>query len=178
MWVFGYGSLMIDGWEDGYGCTQRVVAELRGYQRVFDKASIVNWGTRACPCPTLNLRPCSKLDGCVGTAFEFPDERRVDVEAYLVKREGKGFELKSLEVTATGAGVVQALVPIYTGKNVLIATSRDDLLKLIQQASGKSGNCTTYVLNVYDELAKAGIQDAAVTSLRNFLVKFAREHGQ
>jgi len=28
LWIFGYGSLMWDGWENAHGCTRRVVADL------------------------------------------------------------------------------------------------------------------------------------------------------
>jgi hypothetical protein len=33
MWIFGYGSLMFDGWESGYGCVRREWASLSGYRR-------------------------------------------------------------------------------------------------------------------------------------------------
>lgn len=39
MWVFGYGSLMWDGWEQEFGCLRRCVAVLKGYRRTFNKAS-------------------------------------------------------------------------------------------------------------------------------------------
>ena len=55
MWVFTYGSLMFEGWERAGGYAVRTKAELQGYSRVFNKASLRNWGTRQFPCPTLNL---------------------------------------------------------------------------------------------------------------------------
>jgi hypothetical protein len=70
----------------------------------------VNWGTHACPRPTLNLEPNADAV-CVGIAFEFPEERRDEVEAYLATREGKNFVLFCLEIIAKEAGSVQALVP-------------------------------------------------------------------
>ncbi len=168
MWIFGYGSLMTDGWEVNYSCTQRVVAELHGYRRTFSKASVVNWGTRACPCPTLNLE--SSADAlCVGIAFEFPETRRVEVEAYLAKREGKGFVLSSLEIIAKEAGSVQALVPLYIGKNILPPATTQDLVASIQQACGTSGACSDYVVDVHDQLTGLGIDDPAVTQLREHL---------
>ena len=74
MWVFGFGSLMTDGWEKGFDCIQRVTADLKGYRRAFNKASVANWGTRDCPCPTLNL--VSEADAhCLGLRSSFPKHR-------------------------------------------------------------------------------------------------------
>lgn len=168
MWIFGYGSLMTDGWEGGYGCTQRAVAELYGYRRAFSKASVVNWGTRACPCPTLNLE--AQADAlCVGIAFEFPETRTTEVETYLAKREGKDFTLSPLEIAVNGVGSMPALVPLYTGKNTLHSATTQELVKSIQQACGKRGACSEYVVNVYDQLANIGIEDPAVTEVLELL---------
>jgi cation transport protein ChaC len=41
-WIFGYGSLMWDGWEEKFGCEERQVAELPGHVRTFNKASVKN----------------------------------------------------------------------------------------------------------------------------------------
>lgn len=49
MWVFGYGSLMADGWKAQFVCTRRAVAELAGYRCAFNKASVANWGTAKTP---------------------------------------------------------------------------------------------------------------------------------
>jgi cation transport regulator ChaC len=43
MWIFGYGSLMVDGLEVKHGCVERVWADLPGYVRTFNKKSVVNW---------------------------------------------------------------------------------------------------------------------------------------
>ena len=49
MWVFGYGSLITDGWEVRHNCLGRHIADLAGYCRVFNKASVRNWGTKTAP---------------------------------------------------------------------------------------------------------------------------------
>jgi cation transport protein ChaC len=141
MWIFGYGSLMTGGWESSFGCTQRVVAELHGYRRAFSKASVVNWGTRACPCPTLNLEASADAL-CTGIAFKFPEIRRVEVEAYLAKRKGVGFVLSTLEIVVKEKKTVQALVPLYTGKNILPTVTAQELVASARQARGKSGACS------------------------------------
>lgn len=168
MWIFGYGSLMTDGWEESHGCTRRVVGELHGYRRAFNKASVANWGTKDRPCPTLNLEPNAEAL-CVGIAFEFPEARRAEVEAYLAKREGKGFVLSPLDIIVKGAAPVLALVPLYTGKNILPYTTTQELTESVQQARGKRGTCSDYVVDVHDQLSRLGIDDPAVTQLREHL---------
>src|ERR1041385_5852179 len=112
MWVFGYGSLMLDGWEKQFGCLRRQLAALHSYRRTFNKASTKNWGARQAPCPTLNLE---SIEGgiCKGIAFEFPDSREAFVREYLASREGKGFPLKEVTIRLEDDAEVQAWVPIY-----------------------------------------------------------------
>src|ERR1700730_4305517 len=100
MWVFGYGSLMWDGWEAAYNCVRREPAELAGYCRTFNKASTRNWGTKACPGATLNL---TKAEGkvCCGIAFRFPEKSRDVVVTELRKREGSAFDLRELSILWT-----------------------------------------------------------------------------
>jgi glutathione-specific gamma-glutamylcyclotransferase len=101
MWVFGYGSLMWDGWENSYGCVRKCVAVLNGYRRTFNKASTKNRGSKKAPCPTLNLEK-DVAGSCKGMAFEFPDAQAGGVLAYLATREGKDFCLDRLNGPARG----------------------------------------------------------------------------
>ncbi|MCL6306936.1 gamma-glutamylcyclotransferase [Pseudomonas syringae] len=168
MWVFGFGSLMADGWEKDFFCIQRVKAELKGYRRVFNKASVSNWGTRDCPCPTLNL-VFEANASCVGIAFEFSEEMRDEVEAYLARREGKNFNLSVVEVVAEGSGAVEALVSLYAGRNIIRTLDMQETFKLVSYAKGSSGKCTDYVVDVYEQLKKLDINDPAVTKVRKLL---------
>src|SRR6185295_17841577 len=118
MWVFGYGSLMWDGWEVARGCTRRTAAQLRGYCRTFNKASIRNWGTKETPCPTLNLQAV-EFEVCQGVAFEFLDLQESEILHYLILREGRGFELDELPINLDDKVEVWAHVPIYRGKNII-----------------------------------------------------------
>lgn len=164
MWVFGYGSLMVDKWEEKFACTRRVTATLTGYQRIFNKASVVNWGMASTPCPTLNLYPVADAS-CIGIAFEFREAQRAEVETYLAKREGKDFVLKKFQITPQGAEATQALVPIYVGQNILSPATPEELISCIRQANGKSGSCVDYVVSVHRQLLELGIDDPAVTQL-------------
>lgn len=168
MWVFGYGSLMSDGWERDFGCTRRVVAELRGYRCAFNKASVKNWGTQQCPCPTLNLERSDEAV-CVGIAFEFSDVQRGYVDAYLSKREGKDFRLVSMQIVVAEVGAVDAVAPLYMGKNICSFPAARNLVIAVQQACGTSGFCSDYVFDIYHQLKSLGIEDAAVSRLVDLL---------
>lgn len=168
MWVFAYGSLMWDNWEIKYDCTRRVVADLQGYCRRFNKASVRNWGTKATPGPTLNL---SKLDNgvCRGIAFQFPDAQKIEILSYLEEREGKAFLLREAVVHLEDQSKRSALVPFYNGKNVIEGKTAKELAAMVLAASGTDGTCLSYVNGIADKLSVLGIDDPAVTELWNWI---------
>jgi len=158
MWVLGYGSLIWDGWQSSLGCRREVVAELAGFRRTFNKGSVKNWGSAENPCPTLNLA-ADPLKTCKGVAFEFPEEKRQEVIAYLTKREGKGVELPLMEVRLDRGERVYAIVPLCTGKHLLSGRSPNDLVAMASSARGEKGKCIDYVRNIVTRLAELGIDD-------------------
>lgn len=89
---------MWDDWEKQFDCTNRVTADRHDYCRIFNKASVKNWGTSLNPGPTLNLM---KLNTgiCRGIAFQFPDEKNENILSYLKDREGKNFQLVDVNIT-------------------------------------------------------------------------------
>ena len=161
MWVFGYGSLMWDNWEQSRDCRRKKIAALRGYERIFNKASKKNWGTTNNPGPTLNVVP-NKSASCRGMAFEFPEERRQEILKYLCDRE-KGFDLLELPVKFCVSSCVKAVVPLYKGKDILKKTI-EELIDMVLVASGSSGYCVDYVLNLEKKLRSLGIHDRTVTT--------------
>ena len=166
MWVFGYGSLMWDGWEKRYNCLQRQVAGLRGYRRSFSKASVKNWGSPTNPGPTLNLE-VDEHAACIGMAFEFPAKQAAEISLYLARREGKGFVLKPLQVSIKSEQTVTALVPIYDGPNVIRVESLAELARQVASAKGTSGQCRDYIRGIQLELNSLGISDPVVAETWN-----------
>lgn len=164
MWVFGYGSLMWDGWEASRSCTRRSLADLQGYQRVFNKASVKNWGSKTAPCPTLNLSAVNAA-ACRGIAFEFPENRKDEILAYLEAREGKAFPLREMTVRLDSGDEVSAFVPIYKGKNVIDGKTVVETALLVKTATGVHGPCIAYVRGLAEKLSELGIYDTAVTEL-------------
>lgn len=164
MWIFGYGSLMWDRWEDALGCVRRVKAEVRGYRRAFNKASVRNWGSKDLPCPTLNLLESSSSH-CYGIAFEFPDDRRDMVLSYLTSREGKDFALREIPARLDQGDEITVIVPVYEGKNLIPSNDIKHVAEMVRQSKGKDGPCIQYVKGITDELRRLGIDDPAVQEL-------------
>lgn len=173
MWVFGYGSLMWDGWEATRGCVRRARADLRGYRRVFNKASVRNWGTKEFPGPTLNLIKSDSAH-CYGIAFEFSDEREQDILRYLTNREGKGFFLRKILTQLDTGDTVIAVVPVYEGANLIYTDRIEYLANMILQARGKDGACIGYIKGIAEELHRLGIDDPAVSELWRAVVQRGR----
>lgn len=164
MWVFGYGSLTWDGWEVSLGCTRKTVADLPGFCRRFNKASTKNWGSKSAPGPTLNL---VKVAGhlCRGIAFEFPDDHGESIREYLEIREGNSFPLVQVEVRLNDGVCTPAVVPIYTGKQLIEGRTLHELASMVRAASGTHGRCLDYVEGVATKLSEMGIDDPAVAEL-------------
>jgi len=174
MWVFGYGSLMWDRWGEAKGCIRSTKAELRGYRRVFNKASVRNWGTEKFPCPTLNLVQ-SESSWCRGIAFEFHDSRAREIKQYLIEREGKGFTLRELPAQLDQGDQITAIVPIYGGGNLIHEASVTDVVNMVLQAKGRDGSCVRYVKSIAEALRGLEIDDPAVIELWHALSQSGRE---
>jgi cation transport protein ChaC len=164
MWIFGYGSLMGDGWEKKLGCSRRCIALLQGYRRTFNKASTTNRGTREFPCPTLNLEK-NETAICKGIAFEFPDEREDEVHEYLLDREGEDFPLENLQIRLEDDTEVRAHVSIYRGKNLVAAETAEAKAIMVRKAAGTKSSCRDYLREISNLLARLGIDDPVVSEL-------------
>jgi cation transport protein ChaC len=164
MWIFGYGSLMGDGWEKKFGCLRTCLAVLQGYRRTFNKASTANRGTKEFPCPTLNLEK-NETGACKGIAFEFPDNREDEIRGYLRDREGKDFPLENLPIRLADNVEVEAFVPLYIGKNLVPASTAEAKAIMVKKAVGKESSCIDYVKEIAELLARFNIDDPAVSEL-------------
>lgn len=161
MWVFGYGSLMWDNWQTSHGGANGILAEPKGYERSFNKASKVNWGTYSTPGPTLNL--VKKAHGtCMGYAFEFDDSKQAEIFAELERREGKNFPLRKKNIKLSDGRNVEAHLPVYVGKNIITGLTIDELVALAMAAVGRDGKASDYVLNIDRKLKAIGVEDPTV----------------
>lgn len=168
LWVFGYGSLMWDAWEDEFACLERSIARLPGYRRAFNKLSVENWGTEEAPCPTLNLQEDGDAS-CQGMAFAFAAADKDSILDRLQKREGKSFALTPLAIQLGDGMQVRAYAPLYSGKNLRPSLKLNDQVRMVRAASGTSGSGIDYVRGIAERLNALGIDDPAVRALRDAL---------
>lgn len=163
IWIFSYGSLMNDGWEQSHGCICRVLATLPGFSRAFDKLSIESRGTKEYPAPTLRIVPSDKM--CLGVAFEFPNDKRTEILKELYDREGPAFPLKEQLITLNSGKQITALVPTYEGRNLIGGKTLPEIAKMAILAKGKRGSGVQYVEDILNHLTKNEINDPVVTDL-------------
>jgi len=161
MWLFGYGSLMWDGWEEDFGCLRRLPADLRGHARIFNKKSLERWGTHARPGLTLNLTPSGV---CRGVAFAFDEAARSEIEDYLAHREVCAATEVPLQLP--DATEVGALTYIYDGPRLIEeGVSLEAQAAMIMEAEGHAGSSFDYIKDVRAHLAELGVADPAVDAL-------------
>jgi glutathione-specific gamma-glutamylcyclotransferase len=165
MWLFGYGSLMWDGWETAYGCARRLPADLPEYARIFNKKSLERWGTHALPGLTLNLaRHATPSVACRGVAFQFDDAARADIEDYLCARETCPATEVSIQLPDTAE--VGALTYIYDGPRLIEhGLSLEGRAAMILAAEGVAGSSYDYLKGVRAHLAELGVADPEVERL-------------
>ncbi len=170
MWVFGYGSLMWDGWEKPFSGDRLPGALLRGFRRAFNKASSKNWGTSEKRGPTLGLEPDQDAE-VVGIAFEFGKDRRQAILATLARREGRSFTLETHEILLPDGRAVQGIVPVNDrqSRTYIGNLAIDQRVQMALAASGASGSCADYVLKVQEELRSLDINDTHVDEFAQIL---------
>ena len=163
MWIFGYGSLMCENWEQEFGCLRKEEAELLSFRRDFNKASTSRWGTRSTPGPTLGLEPAEGFS-CVGIAFEFPEHRSKRILSYLKQREGRDFTLAEGIVHLRSGGHVLARIPTNDrhGKSYIGNKTIAERVTMARVAAGRAGRCIDYVAKIRQELLRREIEDPYV----------------
>jgi cation transport protein ChaC len=164
MWIFGYGSLMFDGWEAACGCIDRKWADLPGYRRSFNKKSVESRGTREVPGLTLNLvRAAGQV--CRGMAFAFADDNRAP-EILLNLQEREACKPRALVVQLEDGRAVTAQVFIYEGHNLIDdSMPLADKARMVTKAVGIRGSDFDYVRDTYEGLRGVGVDDPAVMML-------------
>ncbi|HUR42848.1 MAG TPA: gamma-glutamylcyclotransferase [Aestuariivirga sp.] len=163
-WVFGYGSLM---WRPGFDYAESEPALIGGFHRALCVLSFVHRGTAEYPGLVLGL---DRGGSCHGMAFRVEAAQWDQTLAYLRAREQVTMVYREARkpVTLKNSGrTVEATTYLldrshrqYAGK---LAT--DELLRLVRQGKGISGNCVDYVFNTIAHLRDMNIHDARLEEL-------------
>lgn len=163
-WVFAYGSLM---WKPGFIFEERVPGLIRGFHRSLCIYSNRHRGTPEKPGLVLGL---DRGGACRGIAYRIAPERVAETRAYLTEREQiNKVYLEAWPLVRLNDGrAVHGLAYVvdrhhrqYTGR-----LSHDDVLRLVRQGHGQSGECRDYVLNTIDCMAEIGVTDHALDWLK------------
>ncbi len=171
LWVFGYGSLM---WRPGFAFLERQNGLVRGWRRSLCIFSWVHRGTRERPGLVLGL---DRGGACHGAAFRVADKDRDATIAYLREREQitSVYLEKYVRVLHWEGAVVEALTYVADRRHRQYAGAldREELLRLIATAKGRSGRNAEYILNTVAHLEEVGIKDATL----EWLAKRLRSRG-
>ena len=167
LWVFGYGSLI---WRPGFAFEESVAARLNGYHRSLCVFSHVHRGTPERPGLVLGL---DRGGICRGLAFRVAPPHAAGTIAYLREREQATsvYLERHLPVSLEDGRRVRALVYVADRKHLQYAgrLPAEELLKLVRQGRGSSGENPDYVLRTHDHLRKMGIFDPVLSHLAHVL---------
>jgi cation transport protein ChaC len=170
-WIFGYGSLM---WRPGFAFEEKRIATIHGYHRSLCVYSHVHRGTQDAPGLVLGL---DRGGSCQGVAFRVRAENWDGVIDYLREREQVTsiyLEILLKAKLADGDDVVAVTyVADRTHHQYAGRLERDELLRLVRQGKGMSGDNPAYVINTYDHLHSIGVHDKTLKWLMENLQKTA-----
>ncbi len=163
LWVFGYGSLM---WRPGFEFEERCPALVHGYHRSLCIYSHVHRGTPEKPGLVLGL---DRGGACRGLAFRVKAARREATLDYLREREQvtsvyvETWLTARLQVDRAVTAVAYVVDPNhaqYAGR-----LPHHELVRLVRQGRGMSGENIDYIRSTYEHLRQAGIDDPDLAAI-------------
>ncbi len=157
LWVFGYGSLM---WRPGFPFIERRQAVVRGYHRSLCVYSHVHRGTRERPGLVLGL---DRGGSCKGVAFRVDSAEARNTLAYLRQREQVTSVYREALIHARLCGGTSVVAVCYIAdrnhSQYAGRLDRAELVRLVAQGVGLSGDNPDYVKNAQAHLAELAIRD-------------------
>jgi len=167
LWVFGYGSLI---WRPGFAFEESVQARLRGYHRSLCVFSHVHRGTPERPGLVLGL---DRGGVCRGLAFRVAASRAQETVDYLRAREQATsvYLERHVPLKLEDGRQVRGIVYVADRKHLQYAGKlpAEQLLKLVREGRGQSGENPDYVLQTHEHLRKMGIFDPLLADLAQHL---------
>lgn len=163
LWVFGYGSLI---WRPGFAFAESRQARLHGYHRSLCIFSHVHRGTPEQPGLVLGL---DRGGVCRGLAFRVQAAQAPETIAYLRAREQATsvYVERHVTVRLDDGRHVGAMVYVADRKHLQYAGKlpQEELLRLVRQGRGESGENPDYVLQTDEHLRRMGIFDPVLAAL-------------
>ena len=157
LWVFAYGSLI---WRPGFEFQERHPAIVRGYHRSLCVYSFVHRGTPESPGLVLGLM---RGGACKGVAYRIAASHSAETIAYLRDRElvTDVYKEATLNVWLHTGEVVPAIAYVVDTHHRQFAgqLDRDERLRLVQYAIGRSGPNSQYVTSTHEHMLRLGIRD-------------------
>ena len=167
LWVFGYGSLM---WRPGFPYRERCHAHLRGYHRALCIFSHVHRGTPERPGLVLGL---DRGGRCHGVAFRVEPKDADATIAYLREREQATsvYLERRLPIGLSDGRRVEALAYVVDRNHAQYAgrLRDEDVLRLVLQGAGVSGENPDYVRSTHAHLQEMGVTDPVLARLTEAL---------
>ncbi len=163
LWVFGYGSLI---WRPGFDFVERAGARLHGYHRALCIYSHVHRGTPEVPGLVLGL---DRGGVCRGVAFRVPADQAQETIEYLSSLEQATdvyLEWRLALILYDGR-ILYALTYIADRNHEQYAgrLPEEDVLALVRQGKGVSGENPDYVRRTHEHLHEMGIHDPLLAHL-------------
>ena len=163
LWVFGYGSLI---WRPGFPFEESVQARLHGYHRSLCIFSHVHRGTPERPGLVLGL---DRGGVCRGLAFRVAAAESSQTVAYLREREQATsvYIERHVPLKLEDGRQVRGLVYVANRRHLQYAGKLPpaELLRLVRNGRGSSGENPDYVLQTNEHLRKMGIYDPVLACL-------------
>ncbi len=168
-WVFAYGSLM---WNPGFEYLEARPAVLYGYHRRLCLWSVRYRGTARNPGLVLGL---DRGGSCRGYAYHISKKQTSGVLAYLCERELiiGSYDPRLCPILLDDRRRVSALAFISIQEHPHFAPrlALDDLVSVIETASGARGCNREYVLNTVSRMNQMGIHNTELHKVADKLDK-------
>lgn len=156
-WVFAYGSLM---WDPGFPFAESRTGRLYGYHRALCIWSVLYRGTEEKPGLVLGLAPGGS---CRGIVYRVRDGKTEPTLDYLYQREmvTRAYQPRTVPVHLEDGRRVKALTFVSDKNHPQYACglSRQEITRIVRQATGGTGSNTDYILNTVESLGRIGLRD-------------------
>ena len=159
MWVFGYGSLLLN---PGFEPVEQVRADLPGYRRSFCMLSIHHRGTPEDPGLVLALDAAKAADACAGLALRVDEREAEHVLQELRAREliSSAYVEKCVDLPLADGRRARAVTYVVDRDHAQYCTyALDQQAEIIARAVGGRGPNLEYLFKTADMLRDLGVPD-------------------